>query len=586
MIFLRVEPIAKLHAHEKTGILRSVARAGASRPNPADGGLPKGAGEEGGSQLASKGRFCGAKSFAIGSILIPFVFLAACSTPKEKKERCLNISFHIQPATFDPRKSGDFISSTLICLVYEGLARCLSDGTVELALAESVEISEDKRVYTFRLKEAFWTDGRRISAYDFESSWKTILNPKFPSLCPYLLYPIQNGEKCAKGEMDLDQVGVRALNEKTLQITLERPTPYFLSLTAFPVFLPVPSDIDRENPEWEKKLDLIASGPFRIEKMIPNSEIVLVKNESYWNAKNVALDEIHIRIISDETTAFQMFERGMIDWMGAPLSPLPPDALEKLKKRQELQFHPCAATTFCAFNTETFPFSNRHMRKAFSYAINRKEIVEKVTQMGQLPATRCLPPTLFKNQNKALIPSYAPEVARIHFEKGLEELGISKETLNEITLSFKPGQIDKRVAQTLQRHWKKTLGVNVKLQLIDYKTHMHRLHGRDYQISLACWIAQFHDPINILERFKDRHNPKNYPGWENERYSKLLDAASFENDLKARFELLEEAEALLADEMPLAPLYHWSNPSLSSPRLFSLTTTPSGGVLFEKCFVK
>jgi len=448
-------------------------------------------------------------------------------------------------------------------MIYDGLTRCVPGGSVEPALAERVDVSWNKKVYTFHLREAYWTDGKPITARDFETSWKEILSP--PSSSAFLFYPIKNAELCAKGQTSIDEVGIQALDDRTLRVELERPTPYFYSLTAFPSFLPVPSHA----PDDPK----VCSGPFRIEKMVHNSEIVLKKNYCYWNRPEVFLDEVHISIVHDEMTALQMFERGDLDWLGGSISPLPPDALAKIKDR--IQFVPCAATTLCTFNTKTFPFNNVHLRKAFSYAIDREEIVGQITQGGETPATSILPPS-FSRQS---FPLSNPEAARKEFELAMLELQMKPHELDSLILYFKPSQIEKRLAQAVQRQWKDVLGIHIQLGLLDVKSHAQRLQSRDYQIALAAWIAQFDDPISLLERFKDEKNLKNYPGWLNPEYARLIDEAGSSNEREALF---EQAEALFANEMPLTPIYHWSSPALASPCIESIPTTPSGGILFER----
>lgn len=488
-----------------------------------------------------------------------FLVLTACSTPVHKPPESLRISFNMQPNTLDPGRAGDFVSSTLICMIYEGLTRCVGGGSVEPALAERVEISKDLTVYLFHLRKAYWSDGKPITAYDFERSWKEILET--PVVCTYLFYPIKNAEKCAKGEVSIDEVGIHALNDRTLRVELERPTPYFYSLTAFPSFLP-------GSPT-------AYSGPFRIEKMVRNSEIVLAKNQTYWNKSGISLDEIHISIVPDEMTALQMYERGELDWLGGALSPLPPDPLDHWK--EQIQFIPSAGTTLITFNTENAPFNNLHLRKAFSYAIDREEIVAKVAVAFQIPATQMLPPSL--GSHPPLFPLTNAEQARLHFQQALEELEIDASHLNSLILYFKPNQIDKRLAQTLQRQWKEVLGVTVQLTQLDLKSHGQRLQRRDYQIALTSWIAQFDDPISILERFKERSNLKNYPGWEDAEYVHLLNESARSD---RRRELLEKAEVLLADQMPLTPIYHWNSPALCNPRITNVGTSPCGGILFER----
>lgn len=471
------------------------------------------------------------------------ILLASCSR-NEGPESRLKIAFNMQPTTTDPRLTSDFVSSTLVGMIYEGLTRCLPGNEVELALAERVEISKDLKVYTFHLREAYWTDGKRITAFDFESSWKGLL--QIPSSSSFLFYPIKNAELCVKGEIGSEAVGVLAIDERTLRVELEEPTPYFYSLTAFPSFLPIAS---HDPGVW--------SGPFRVEKMVHNDEIVLKKNEMYWNRENVFLDEVHISIVPDEMTALQMFEQGQLDWVGGSISPLPSDALEKLRDR--LQFIPCSASTFCTFNVEVCPV---HLRKALSYAIDRKALVEEITQA----ASSVLPPSF----TEQVFDLYDPVLAKELLGKG---------PIPKLTLSFKPSQVERRIAQVLQKQWEKVLGVKVELVQVEFKTLIQKLQTKDYEIALASWIAQFDDPISLLGRFNDRGNLKNYPGWEHEEYTKLLIEAGRSQE---RGELLQRAEAILVEEMPLAPLYHWSSPAVVSPRIETIATSPCGGILFER----
>ncbi len=513
-------------------------------------------------------------------IAVCIILSACCSTPKASNT--LRIAFNTFPLTVDPRKSGDFVSSTLICLVYDGLTRCQADGSPEFAIADQVDISPDKTVYLFHLRDASWTDGRPVTAYDFEASWKKIIDPHFPSICTYLFYSIKNCEAAAKGQRPLSDVAIQALDDKTLRVELERPTPYFLSLTSFPSFLPVPSHLTEA--ELEQPMQVVTNGPFRIGRMIANSEIDLVKNEAFWNKEAIKLQGIKISIVLNEATALQMFEQDEIDWLGGPFSPILPDAHESIRKKQELHFFPMAASTFCSFNTTRSPFNNGKIRKAFSLAINRIEIVEKVTQLGQKPATRYIPPNLMNNEEKELYPVYDPVLARIYLEQGLKELHLTK--LPTLTFMCRTSLIDKQIGQTLQRQWKDVLDVDIELEQTDFKTHHDKLHRRCYDFSLSYWIAQFSDPINILERFKDRDNPKNYPAWENPFFTKLLESAISATTPQLRLQIIQAAEAFMADEMPIAPIYHWSNPSLCHERLHNISTTPSGGVLFEKCWIE
>ena len=482
-----------------------------------------------------------------------FFLLASCSK-KPDSSSAFRISFNSHPATLNPQEVGDFSSSTLICMLYEGLTRCGCEGSIDLGLAEKVVISEDRRIYTFTLREAYWSDGSPITAFDFERSWKAAFRPVGPNA--YLFYPIQNAERCAQGECTVDQLGIRAIGERIFQVELQQPTPYFYSLTAFPSFM-----VYKEAG--------IFSGPFCIEKIRQNNEITLIKNGKFWNRDRIGMEKIQIQILPDEITALQLFEKGELDWLGGSFSPLPLDAMEKLKG--QITFIPSAATTFCTFNTEKAPFNNLHLRRAFSYAINRDEIVEEILQGGQIPAESLLPPSLSRQSQ----PLTHFEKAKAEFEKAEKELG----EIGPLVLYFKGTEVERRLAQILQHQWQQILGIKVELVQLDFKTHAQKLQDRDYQISLASWIAQFNDPISILERFKDRKHLKNYPGWENPQFTQLLTEAA---NSEQRLDLYTQAEALMAEQLPISPIYHWSVPALCNPRVGHIITTPCGGILFDR----
>jgi len=515
-------------------------------------------------------------------ITLFFFFLVGCFAPSSKPAS-LRIAFNSYPVTLDPRKSGDFTSASLIGLLYEGLTRCGPNEEIIPAAAYKIDISPDGKLYTFHLRKTYWTDGKPVTALDFEKSWKKSIDPSFPCLSTYLFSSIKNVENYIQGKLSLKEVGIQALDPYTLQVELERPTPYFLSLTAFPIYLPIPNHRE-ERGDKNDPGHLVCNGPFRIEKMVPNNEILLRKNKQFWNKKEISLDSIHISIVADETTGLQMFERGDLDFIGGPLSPLPPDSLKYLSNQGSLHFIPMDASTFCAFNNQTFPFHNISLRKAFSYALERKTILEETLQTGQTPAITPLPPSLFPSSLQDQYPIIKTNLqeAKNLFQKALKELNISASDLNQMTLYYKPGKDNQRLAQTLQKNWEKVLGVTLKIEQLDQKSHLEKLHNHDYQIALASWICQFHDPISLLDRFRYAENPKNYSGWENDDYISLLEQASLCSNRLERYMILKKAEEIFINEMPIIPLYHWRSPYISHKKIKKIATTASGGILFEQ----
>lgn len=502
--------------------------------------------------------------------------------------------FRMDPLTVDPRKNWDQITSTFLSLIYEGLTRLKPNGEIELALAESVELSQDQKTYRFFLRESSWSDGHPVTAHDFEYSWKKTLDPNFPSLSPQLFYPIKNAELASKGILSLEEVGVRAIDDHILEIELNHPTPYFLSLISFCSFYPIPRHVEMQNLQWEKSSEnkIVSSGPFKISQWKRKQEIVCEKNPLYWNANNVTCKNLHISIINNPYAVMQLFDQDELDLVSVILCSLPLDALGPYKHDGTLKLTPAGGTVFCSFNTQQYPFHNQNIRKAFSYAIDRQHIVENITRLNEIPAERCLPPSLVKDEQKTLFPSFDEALARKHLSLGLQELGIISNQnqdlglrlfLNNLTLLFDANQLNWKIAEALQECWKRVLGFRIRLESSDFHSYIQNLNKRNYNIGLAYWLAQFNDPMNIFERFKNRSLPKNFPGYENPQFNNLLESSSTEIRPDVRKKILTQAESLFLDDMPLAPIYHYNHAYLCKPYLTGVEITAIGAFNFNRC---
>ncbi len=523
-------------------------------------------------------------------LLLPCLLVTSCkkATPPPAVTQRLNLNIPSDPATLDPRKGGDLVSSLFHFLLFDGLVRMNDDGTASPALAEKIDLSEDRTVYTFHLKEAFWSDGSPITTWDFEKSWKDILHPDFPAMNAHLLYPIKNAEGARLGYTSLSEVGIHSIDAKTLEVTLERPTPYFLELIAFCVFYPVNSEVDHSHPDWDLQPGkaFLCSGPFTLQEWKHNNTIVLKKNPHYFRANEVILEEIHLSMVNSEMTSLQMFEKGELDILGQPLIPLPSDALPELTKTEELRINQIPATTFCAFNVDEYPLHNVNIRKALSYAINRQQIVRNITQLNEEPALGIIPPVLKRNRgNRAFFEDANLPKARALFKKGLEELGISQEEFPRIKYLYSTSESHHKIAQALQQQWQEAFGIQVELESSDKKILLHLLKTRSFQIAQGFWMAQFNDAINIFERFKYRDNVKNYPNWENATYIELLNQSNEATTEEERFAILEKAEALFLDEMPLAPIFHWNSAHIAKPHVKTLGLSPVCNGFFDRVYI-
>ncbi len=511
--------------------------------------------------------------------------LCSCSSSSGKGRLPQEIRLNLkhEPPTLDPRKGGDVISSHMHFLLFEGLVRLKADYSIEMAQARAFERSLDGKTYTFFIREeAVWSDGSKVTAYDFEKAWKNILAPTFPSVNAHLLYSIKNAEAAKKGQVPLSEVGICAPDEKTFVITLEKPVPYFLELISFCVFFPVNSAIDVAAPDWARDAGahFVSNGPFVLKEWKHDNEIVAERNPLYWDAAQTRPERIHFSMVGNEMTALELFEKGELDMIGDPISALPVDALAAIQRKWPLKRCPVGGTTIIAFNIEKFPFNNKHIRKALSYAINRAEIVQNVTQTGELPALCPVPPVLKGGRNPSFFADANAELAREHLRWGLEELGCGKEVFESVTYLYSTEDKSHKVAQAIQQQWKEVLGIHVPIQNCDFKVLMSRLSKRDFALGQSLWVAQYNDPMNILERFRSKQNVKNYPGWEHAQYAELLERSFYEEG-RERLDTLEQAESIFAEEMPICPIYHWDMTYLVQPHLCNVELSPIGDVVFN-----
>lgn len=484
-------------------------------------------------------------------------------------ESYLNISFHTELQSLDPRKGIDYPTVFVMKMLFEGLTRIGHDGVVLPGLAQSWDISEDHRTYTFHLRPSCWSNGDKLTAYDLEYSWKKMLDPNDPSLGIPSFFPVKNAQAISRGEKPLASAGFRALDADTLQVELEYPTPYFLDLVSTPPYFPVNSKVDQEDKEWMKKTGngFVCNGPFRLEKFHHNNEIIVVKNPSYWASQEVRLPGIRIAIIKDISTQMNLFEKGELQWLGNPLSKFPLDAIRHMKQTKQLKYMPTLSVYWYFVNTESFPFHNKKMRQAFAYAINRQMLSETILEGSDPPALAVLPYSL-STQEKPFFADNNLALAKERFQEALNEMGISKSELPPITLNYvstDPEYV--RIAEATQQQWKDVFDIDVHLEHQEWRGHYSTLQSGNFQLGGMGWQTWFRDPMYILQTFRQKDLGINMSRWENAEYQELLAKAEVAIDPVQRRDYYNKAEAILMEEMPVIPVYFMTSKYAQSPHL-------------------
>lgn len=518
------------------------------------------------------------------TILFIFILISfSCQkqSPLQNKQT-LRLNLSSELTTIDPRKATDLAPHIVMRTLFEGLMRLDHEGKAQPALAEAVEISPDKMTFTFHLRKSFWPNKDPITAHDFVQTYHEILSPFSDSRNAWILYVIKGGKEAKENKKDLNTIGIKAIDEQTLVFELEYPVPYFLELTAHTPFYPVhPKSKAFFEADSSSASDLMCNGPFRLKEWVVNSHILLEKNPDYWDRDHVKLESIYFSIVKDPMTALRLFEQGELDWIGNPFSNLPPDAMEDLRKRYPFEEAPIAATCWLVFNTQKPPFDNVHLRKAFNLAIHRKALIEHVLQEDHIPAMGAIPPCV--RSGKQYFQDADIESAKTHFEEALKETGLAKEDL-DITFDYALSDLSHRLAQALQQQWYEAFGIDVKLHCQEWKVHLSKMVGGDYQIARTAWFGDYNDPISFLELFKYRTNGTNYPRWNNESFTQLLEKALWSVDMNHRTFLIQQAEKVLMQEMPVSPIFFYHYSFLKTPNLKGYNIYKIGEVDFKTAY--
>lgn len=512
-------------------------------------------------------------------------------------EQYYNTYLSSDPTTLDSVKGNDTYSWSILLNIMEPLTRLDEEDGENVRVpagAESWESNEDGTVWTFHLIDNTWSDGEPVTAADYVYGIQRTLDPEAGSVNSYLITCIKNGAAVNNGEMPVDQLGVRAVDDKTLEITLEQPTPYFLSLTDTRAMLPQRQDIVEQYGDTygAEASNIVCNGPFKIDSWTHNSEIVVTQNENYWDADNVHLDKVTWQIIQEETTVFNSFDSGSLDTCSSGT----PEWIERFSSKDGVESYEYENTTvrYHFYNTQDELFQNENIRKAFTYAIDREDVNTTIYFDIHKPSYSWVMGPVTTGENgfyreqvgenplQDILKGQDPKELLL---KGMEELGLGDDpsTLN-VTLSVGgTTQWLRTYGEYFQQKFKEVLGVNIELEQNEWGTFQSKTNSGDYQMGYMSWTIDYNDPISMLEIMKsDAGSIPTF--WQNEEYDSLINQASKEMDESARTELYKQAEEILLEECPVCPVTNEVYHGFVYSYVKNVATTPFNTMGMKKVY--
>tara|TARA_B000000475_G_scaffold266868_1_gene257202 strand:+ start:572 stop:2176 length:1605 start_codon:yes stop_codon:yes gene_type:complete len=473
-----------------------------------------------------------------------------------------------EPQGIDPHIVTGVPEHHILISLCEGLTIPSPNGNENLpGAAESWTVSDDGKRYIFKLrKNGRWSNGDPVTAKDFVWSWQRILTASLGSQYPDMLYYLEGAQEYHTGKTnDFDTVGVKAIGTHTLEVKLKAPTPFFTGLLSHYSTWPVHKEtvlkhgsIDDRNGEWTRPGNFVCNGAFNLQSWELNNKIVVEKNPMYWDASKVQLNEIHYYPVSNVMTEDRMFRAGQLHVTSTLPSQKCPVYIEE--NNPDLRIDPYMGTYFYRLNTTNPYLSDVKVRKALAFSIDRKLLVEKVTKCGQIPAYSFTPPGSNGYEPTTSIP-FDPELAK----ELLIEAGFNSENkFPKLEILFNTNEDHRKVALAIQQMWQQNLGIEVELVNQDWKVYLSREMVGDFQVSRAGWIGDYEDPNTFLDLMRPNRG-NNKTGWEDENYDALVAEANSTNDQTERYKLLNEAEKMLIENMPIIPLYTYVRSYQLSP---------------------
>lgn len=480
-----------------------------------------------------------------------------------------------EPETLDPHRISAHDAAQHAINLFEGL---LSRGpdyqTLTPGLAEDWSISEDGLTYRFRLRDGVkWSNGEALTQDHVYQSFIRALNPEIANPYVYWYNDFIVGAKELHENYNADnraeylqKLGIQKVGDREITIRLKEPTSYFKYFLSQPNFAVIhPSMHDYSNSAWQTPEKFITNSAYKLGEWKVNQRLVLVKNDQYYNADSVKLERVVAFPIVDENVIFNMYRRGQLDWTDT--NRISASLVPTLKGRDDFQLYPAMGTYFFVFNTEKEIFKDQRVRKALSLVIDRAQITDRVLRSGVVPTTRVIPPVIDSFQS--LVEGYSDDMAaRIEEAKALlAEAGYTAEKpFPSFTIRYNTAEQHHRIAQTIQQMWNRHLGLDVKLENMEWKVFLAEQDAGNYEVSRFGWIGDYPDPLTFLELFQTG-NENNRSNYSNPEYDRLVAKAKSMQDSPERLDLMQKAEQILFEASPGMAIYHYVWYSLINPQV-------------------
>lgn len=499
--------------------------------------------------------------------VLALLLLFLALDPLMANPTALNVGLASEPRDLDPHLCSGSNETRLALNIFDGLvAKDPTDLKIVPAVSDFWKKSKDGLKYQFHIrKDVFWTNGEKVTAHDFVFSWTRLLTPSTLAEFSSFGFYFKNGKGFYEGKIkEIGQLGFKAVNDQELEVTLEKPVPYFLELLAHPALFPLPRlTIEKFGGRWSRPENIVTNGAFLVSKWQTNQVIELKKNPNYWDVKNTKPDQVNVRFVSKSDTEEKLFRLGELHVTAqVPIEKIP---IWENDKSGSLQKHPYLGTYYFWLNVKRPPLDKKEVRKALNLAFDRTAITHKVTLVKQTEAQFFTPPGTGRFRPRPILPkddSGVKEAQRLLAKAGYP----GGKGFPKIELLYNTDEGHKKIAEAIQQMWKKNLGIEVSLVNQEWKVLLDNQNLKNFTILRGGWIADYNDPNSFLEIFTtDSRN--NYVGWSNLKYDDFIRRAGVESKSQKRIELFQQAENILLDELPVIPIYIYTRVYLKKPNL-------------------